>query len=194
YGRTLRLSSGSVGEKGLEPLERPTIDKQLSPWAYSNDFSWIPTDFQLGPDGQPAKALGYINNVHPNHGKDLIETIEALVGRFSLLWDKVLTDLHLSNERQTNRVAKYSTQGRRLQIYVRVSGIEMTPENPEYTASPWTVVGRANERVVASGVYYYDSDNATEPGIEFRMPVSVGSTLREPADLERFKETCGLEE
>lgn len=51
----------------------------------------------MGKNGVPATALGHINNVHPKH-KDLIIVIESLVGRFSLLWDKVLTDIHPANK------------------------------------------------------------------------------------------------
>lgn len=76
-------------------LESPKQD--MEDWAYSDQFSWIPTDFQLGDNGGPAKVLGYINNVHPKLQKNLISVIECLVGRFSLLWDKVLTDVHPSN-------------------------------------------------------------------------------------------------
>lgn len=91
YGRT-QFWDSSGEDRCLKVLEKPY--EEMDGWAYSDQFSWIPTDFQLGYDGAPAKALGYINNVHPQKNKDLISVIESLVGRFSLLWDKVLTDIH----------------------------------------------------------------------------------------------------
>ncbi|KAG8916501.1 hypothetical protein FRC01_003116 [Tulasnella sp. 417] len=94
YGRTPCWNT-SNGERHLEPLRAPY--NEMEDWAYSPKFSWIPTDFQLGKDGAPATALGYINNVHPHHHRSLVTVIESLVGRFSLLWDKVLTDIHPSN-------------------------------------------------------------------------------------------------
>lgn len=90
YGRT-QFWDTTGEDRSLKVLEKP--DEEMDGWAYSDQFCWIPTDFQLGYDGAPAKALGYINNVHPRN-KDLISVIECLVGRFSLLWDKVLTDIH----------------------------------------------------------------------------------------------------
>ncbi|KAG8960105.1 hypothetical protein FRC05_007053, partial [Tulasnella sp. 425] len=88
YGRTLRWSTGPDGKKNLEQLTGPSPAGNMGAWSYSTKFSQIPTEFQLGSNGEPAKALGYINNVHPEYGRDLVTVIEALVGRFSLLWDR----------------------------------------------------------------------------------------------------------
>lgn len=97
YGRTFRWSTEPDGKRNLEQLTGPSPDGNMGAWSYSTKFSQIPTEFQLGSNGEPAKALGYINNVHPEYGRDLVTVIEALVGRFSLLWDRVLTDLHPLN-------------------------------------------------------------------------------------------------
>ncbi|KAG9024292.1 hypothetical protein FS837_005422, partial [Tulasnella sp. UAMH 9824] len=217
YGRTPSWNT-SNGERRLEPLEAPY--EEMKDWAYSRKSSWIPTDFQLGENGAPAKALDYINNVHPDQHKELVSVIELLVGRFSLLWDKVLTDIHpdndsllrrekvvgfytwtddpeypcptifdrvrLSNddfdrkrdawqEHQTftpltvdqggyrgsgqditRRETTYSIQGKIVQVIVKLANIHLTPEKPEYPGGSWHVEGMANERIVASSIYYYD--------------------------------------
>lgn len=95
YDRT-QYRSGADGTKLLK-APHPT-DGDLPEWAYSRNFAWIPTDFQVGHEGAPARALGYINNVHPQRHAGLVSAIEALVGRFSLLWDQVLTDMHPDNK------------------------------------------------------------------------------------------------
>ncbi|KAG8939067.1 hypothetical protein FRC04_007031 [Tulasnella sp. 424] len=198
-GRTLRWTTGPDGKWALERLTGISLDRNLGKLSYSTKFSQIPTEFQIGSNGEPAKALGYINNVHPEHGRDLVTVIEALVGRFSILWDRVLTDLHPLNAlggRKTfaQRDNSYSTQGKKLQVCVRLSGIHLTPENPEFPGGPWSVVGRANERIVAAGVHFYDSDNVTEPEVEFRRPVSLGPSVRQQNDAQSIKLTWGLEE
>ncbi|KAG8909631.1 hypothetical protein FRC00_009759 [Tulasnella sp. 408] len=175
YGRTLCWTTGQDGKRSLERLTAPSQDNNLEERSYSTNFSWIPTEFQLGSGGEPAKALGYINNVHPKHGRDLVTAIEALVGRFSLLWDRSLIDLQNRNRQQ-------------------LQGQRQTPEKPEYAGGPWTVQGMANERIVASAAYYSDSDNVTEHELEFRVPVSLGSSIRERNDAEGIKITWGLEE
>ncbi|KAG8912829.1 hypothetical protein FRC01_004877 [Tulasnella sp. 417] len=234
YGRTL-FWDGSAGDRCLKIIGVPY--KEMDGWAYSDQFCWIPTDFQLGENGAPAKALGYINNVHPENNKDLVGVIECLVGRFSLLWDKVLTDIHpehhgklpgrakvtqryewiddpeypepprrldeeLGKEEyqkqyelwKENRVLKqptvdergyhgsgrditsrdvtYSIQGKEVQIIVKLINIQLTPKNPAYAGGSWHVEGMANERIVASGIYYYDCENISESQLAFRVAVN----------------------
>lgn len=99
YGQTLSWRTHTDGTRNLEPLPCPPVRiSEFAPWSYSDRSYWIPTTFQLGKHGESAKALGYINNVHPEYCKALVEVIEDLVGRFSLLWDKVLTDMLKSNQ------------------------------------------------------------------------------------------------
>lgn len=86
YGHTQYWNTAN-GSKTLEPLG--LTHSNLPEWSYSKRLAWIPTDFQIGRDGAPAKALAYINNVHPQRHANLVPVIEALVGRFSLLWDRV---------------------------------------------------------------------------------------------------------
>lgn len=115
YGRTPSWST-SDGDRRLKPLEAPY--EEMKDWAYSRKSSWIPTDFQLGQNGAPAKALDYINNVHPDKHKELVSVIESLVGRFSLLWDRVLTDIHPDNDSLLRRE--------------KVVGFYTWTNNPEY--------------------------------------------------------------
>lgn len=36
--------------------------------------------------------------------------------------------------------------------------VHKTPEKPEYKGGSWHVEGMANERIVASGLFYYDQE------------------------------------
>ncbi|KAG8898703.1 hypothetical protein FRC01_010803 [Tulasnella sp. 417] len=253
YGRTQRWDTSDGGRK-LKLLEEP--DAELDSWAYSEKFSWIPTDFKLGENGAPAAALGYINNVHPHKHKDLVAVVESLVGRFSLLWDKVLTDIHPDNndclpgrekiagsyewddhpdypcppwqERDKlgteefnrrwdawrenkiltlptvdergyrgscqdikSRKSTYSIQGKVVQVIVKLANIHLTPEKPEYSGGSWHVEGMANERIVASGIYYYDCENITDSQLAFRMGVNFEGAGYEQSDDRGIKLTGG---
>ncbi|KAG8899163.1 hypothetical protein FRC01_010640, partial [Tulasnella sp. 417] len=252
YGRTPSWNT-SNRDRRLEPLKAPR--REMKAWAYSPKFSWIPTDFQLGKNGTPATALGYINNVHPTQNKDLIPIIESLVGRFSLLWDKVLTDILPENDslpgRQkvvgsytwtyntessgsssqgghrrtlgaarssrprgalktinlptvdpqgyrkseqdiTYRKSTYSIQERTVQVIVKLATIHLTPEKPEFPGGGWHVEGMANERVVASGLYYYDCENITDSQLAFRMGVNLESAGYEWDEREGIELTWGM--
>ncbi|KAG8929344.1 hypothetical protein FRC01_004461 [Tulasnella sp. 417] len=255
YGRTPSWNT-SNNDRRLEPLNAPY--KEMEDWAYSPKFSWIPTDFQLGQIGTPATALGYINNVHPSQNKDLTAVIESLVGRFSLLWDRVLTDIHPDNnslpgrqkvvgsytwtyhpdhpvpsplrqgrhalgrrdytrqfnasrehgvinlptvhqqgyrgseEDITRRESTYSIQGKVVQVIVKLANIHLTPEKPEFPGGGWHVEGMANERIVASGLYYYDCENITDSELAFRVGVTLEGAGYERGDSKGILLTWGL--
>ncbi|KAJ1860159.1 hypothetical protein LPJ73_001501 [Coemansia sp. RSA 2703] len=65
----------------------------------------------------------------------------------------------------------FSLRGRRLQAIVKMANIELTPENPKYNGGSWHVEALANERIIATGIYYYDVENITESNLAFREMV-----------------------
>ncbi|KAE8351302.1 hypothetical protein BDV28DRAFT_22290 [Aspergillus coremiiformis] len=62
---------------------------------------------------------------------------------------------------------KFHEQG--LQVIVKLANIELTPERPEYEGGAWHVEGQLNERICATAIYYYDSENITESTLAFRQ-------------------------
>ena len=62
-------------------------------------------------------------------------------------------------------------KGRHLQVIVKLSQMELTPEKPRYDGGVWHVEGCLNERIVASGIYYFHSENITESRLSFRTTV-----------------------
>jgi len=56
-------------------------------------------------------------------------------------------------------------------VIVKLANIELTPENPTYKGGAWHVEGMANEEIVATGIYYYHSENVTETRLNFRIQV-----------------------
>ncbi|KAF9926699.1 hypothetical protein FBU30_003775 [Linnemannia zychae] len=61
--------------------------------------------------------------------------------------------------------------GKPLQVIVKLANIELNPENPKYEGGSWHVEGMANEDIVATGIYYYQSENITESRLNFRIQV-----------------------
>ncbi|EHK18986.1 uncharacterized protein TRIVIDRAFT_204382 [Trichoderma virens Gv29-8] len=64
-----------------------------------------------------------------------------------------------------------------LQVVIKISGIELTPENPKYHGSTWDIEGQMNEHIVAAAVYAYDVHNVTESRIAFRQETSLNSNF-----------------
>ncbi|KAJ6628973.1 hypothetical protein Bhyg_15853 [Pseudolycoriella hygida] len=63
--------------------------------------------------------------------------------------------------------------GRNLQVIVELANIHLTPDEPEFletSGGSWHIEGTANERIVASGIYYYSSSNITKSRLNFRQP------------------------
>ncbi|KAI0324723.1 hypothetical protein GY45DRAFT_1357087 [Cubamyces sp. BRFM 1775] len=68
----------------------------------------------------------------------------------------------------------FNLKGRTIQVIVKMANIVLNPENPTYQGGSWHVEGMANEKIVATGLYYYDSDNITESKLMFRAAVGDG--------------------
>ena len=57
---------------------------------------------------------------------------------------------------------------RGLQVIVKLANIELTPEKPTYDGGSWHVEGQLNERICATALYYYDSQNIADSYLAFR--------------------------
>lgn len=60
-----------------------------------------------------------------------------------------------------------------LQVIIKLSSIELTPEKPEYEGGNWHIEGMLNEHIAATALYYYDVDNVTESRISFRTEAEL---------------------
>ncbi|KAG8904243.1 hypothetical protein FRC01_008816, partial [Tulasnella sp. 417] len=93
----------------------------------------------------------------------------------------------------SQRNATYSIQGKKVQVIVKLANIHLTPEKPEYPGGNWHVEGMANERIVASGIYYYDCDNISSSHITFRVAVNFEAQNYEQSDHKGIELTWGME-
>jgi len=64
-------------------------------------------------------------------------------------------------------------KGHRLQVIVKIGSIELTPEKPKFPGGSWHVEGMANEKIVATAIYYYDSENIQGDRLNFRQSVEL---------------------
>ncbi|KAJ7179689.1 hypothetical protein C8R46DRAFT_646991 [Mycena filopes] len=66
-------------------------------------------------------------------------------------------------------IAPYSLRGKTIQCIIKLANIHLTVDKPEYNGGSWHVEGMLNERIVASGIYYYDEENISESRLAFRV-------------------------
>ncbi|MFH8738297.1 DUF4246 domain-containing protein [Streptomyces sp. NPDC017964] len=87
--------------------------------------------------------------------------------------------------------ARVDLRGRRLQVIVKLATIHLTPDKPEYPGGSWHVEGMMNERIVSTGIYYWDSENITESQLSFRA--ALDDPNYEQNDDNGLREVYGLE-
>ncbi|MFI1170162.1 DUF4246 domain-containing protein [Streptomyces melanogenes] len=87
--------------------------------------------------------------------------------------------------------ARIDLRGRRLQVIVKLATIHLTPDKPEYPGGSWHVEGMMNERIVSTGIYYWDSENITESRLSFRA--ALDDPDYEQSDDNGVREVYGLE-
>ncbi|MFE9856423.1 DUF4246 domain-containing protein [Streptomyces sp. NPDC005780] len=88
--------------------------------------------------------------------------------------------------------ARVDLRGRRLQVIVKLATIHLTPGKPEYPGGSWHVEGMLNERIVSTGIYYWDSENITESRLSFRA--ALDDPRYEQNDDNGLREVYGLED
>lgn len=80
----------------------------------------------------------------------------------------------------------------RLQVIVKLATVHLTPDEPEYPGGSWHVEGMLNERIVSTGIYYWDSENITESRLGFRA--ALDDPHYEQNDDTGVREVYGLED
>ncbi|AXE24753.1 DUF4246 domain-containing protein [Streptomyces globosus] len=88
--------------------------------------------------------------------------------------------------------SRVDLRGRRLQVIVKLATVHLTPEQPEYPGGSWHVEGMLNERIVSTGIYYWDSENITESRLGFRA--ALDDPYYEQNDGNGVREVYGLED
>lgn len=66
----------------------------------------------------------------------------------------------------------FNLKGDKLQMIFKLANIELTPEKPKYGGGTWHVEGIDQERIVATGIYYYEVENVTESKLTFRQSIT----------------------
>ncbi|KAH8897403.1 hypothetical protein GQ53DRAFT_887855 [Thozetella sp. PMI_491] len=115
---------------------------------------------------------------HEEYEEDVVETEEEeLIKKWKLLRRPRQPQPDPFRElkyapRKAGRLARvYEEEG--LQVIIKMASIELTPEKPDFPAGSWHVEGQMNEHIVATALYYLDSENITPSTLSFRMQTSA---------------------
>ena len=99
YGRTRQVQPSSPSEKWHNFLNTgtiippPTNGRLFATAYYSKDFQWLPSEIQVSEDGKSAQFKSYINNLRPQHFKEMYKALEYIFATYMVpLFEKILTD------------------------------------------------------------------------------------------------------
>ncbi|KAJ2056333.1 hypothetical protein GGI17_006251 [Coemansia sp. S146] len=90
-------------------------------------------------------------------------------------------------------VNPYNLCGRRLQAIVKMANIELTSERPNYGGKDWSVLGLANERIIATGIFFYDVANVAPSSLQFREAICCYYLEVDLYDVDSVVRAYGIE-
>lgn len=121
------------------------------------------------PSGFGIPSMGNNTKFPDAHGGgfgDDDETEDSIAAKM-----RALPQVKVRNWKEPEVEAPVSLRNTTLQVIVKLANIILTPEKPDYLGGVWHVEGMDNERIVASGIYYYESENISTSDLAFRRSV-----------------------
>ncbi|KAJ2458865.1 hypothetical protein GGF42_001808 [Coemansia sp. RSA 2424] len=110
-------------------------------------------------------------------------------------WKERATFVHPQPEpfvAPTRPASPYKLCGRRLQAIVRMSSIELTSKIPIYGGKDWSVAGLDNERIIATGIFFYDMANVSQGSLQFREALCAWDFMAEQFDVYSAAKAYGI--
>ncbi|KAJ2811189.1 hypothetical protein H4S07_002220 [Coemansia furcata] len=111
-------------------------------------------------------------------------------------WKRAATFVHPQPEpfvAPARPVDSYNLRGRRLQAIVKMTNIELNSKRPIYGGNDWCVVGLANERIIATGLYFYDVANIAPSSLRFREAICAWDFSVEQFDIDSVVNAYGMD-
>jgi len=145
-------------------------------------FQWLPAEFNIN-SGKTTIA-SYINSIHTTYS-DLYARIASTFDTFVPHFNNLLTNL------QSDGIWNPSTPftsllTSNLQVIVKIADIRLTPDNPVHNGGNWHLEGLPNEKIIATGISYYDMENITESYLEFRTTYTSGMDIDYPQSCSEY--------
>ncbi|OBZ77481.1 hypothetical protein A0H81_02708 [Grifola frondosa] len=170
----------------------------------STNYQWLPTDFEVSQPGRRlySNITSILQRFLPLFERVLSDSSDpppplAVAANPGGWYEDEESESDLSDDEMDARWRKFhwpvihdpapfspptqegrtplSLNGRKLQVIIKLANIVLTPERPKYPGGSWHVEGMVNEEIVATGIYYYASDNISESKLAFRAAVGDGT-------------------
>jgi hypothetical protein len=161
-----------------ERIESSPFDYWGRSYEGSPKYQWLPTYFDIGPDGN-CTICDYINNLVPrSQHEDLYTSLAQLFSHALPLIEsvygycRVVKEHHLrkddedieydDDELEDIQEVPVSLRGRQVQVVTKIVDYELTPD--QTYEGVWHVEGMSHEEIVATAIYFIDRDDDIEGG------------------------------
>lgn len=134
-------------------------------------FQWLPCDFSVQGNlvrNPVVRINSPINNLSRAdlRNAELYRIIEGILGYFIPMFDKVLECNRSDGQRRLP--ASLSPYRDNLQVIVKISNTQLTPEKPKFDTGSWHLEGLPCENIVATGILYANVENIDNSFLQFR--------------------------
>lgn len=157
----------------------------------SSLFQWIPSDFSVIRDPTTKEPIrteirSYINNLDradPRNG-DLYEDISEIFTTMVPGFEKVLNKMKEDNRINAIKKPRYGPgadaphphpqdiQLNDCQVIVKIASAEVNSDKPEFSEGSWHLEGVDSEKIIATGIYYYDMKGIDKSYLRFRTTLA----------------------
>ncbi|KAF2744937.1 hypothetical protein M011DRAFT_153165 [Sporormia fimetaria CBS 119925] len=170
WDQCLPLASGQYEREGAGRAES-RFSRPEDPDDDNKD-NWFPTDPEDPPriwskmtDDQRAEWLyNYCDDE-----EQILEELRKEI-RVPRLPDPDVQVTDFAPARRARLAERFRQSG--LQVIVKLTSIELTPETPVLPIDGWHIEGQMNEHICGTALYHIDSDNITPSNLCFRMQTS----------------------
>ena len=144
-------------------------------------FQWLPAEFKVSKEA--VKIGSDINNLDRGKNPELYESIADIFKLFVPKFEYVLHKLA-----KEKRIKRYSPLDN-CQVIVKLANAILTPDSPTSNEGSWHLEGLPHEKIIATGIYYYEMSNIQENYLNFRGTIPVSYDLNYPQNATKYVET-----
>ncbi|XWV25477.1 hypothetical protein QJ856_gp0282 [Tupanvirus deep ocean] len=144
-------------------------------------FQWLPSEFSVKKN--KVSINSYINNLDPVDHLDLYVSIANIFEKFIPKFNQLLKIL------KDNDQIKSAAPLSECQVIVKLADTVLTPESPASPIGSWHLEGLPNEKIIATGIYYYEMTNINQNFLNFRTTLNDAMNVDYPQDGHEYVRT-----
>jgi hypothetical protein len=136
-------------------------------------FQWLPLNANINDKNKYEFKIDSLLTDNLEHDQlitNVFQEISKIFNKMILMFNRTLISL-ASNNLINDAILLLES----CQVIVKIQEILLTPENPTYDSSSWHLEGTKYEKIIATGIYYYDMENIEDNHLEFRTNLNEDS-------------------